>query len=255
MSGKTGNIVEGDIDQIVYDQFFSGKTGVFVDVGAARPDFLSISALFREKKWRVIAVEPNPDFFQLQKDAGVEAIQCACGAHDEDDVEFTLVLQDRQDYMGGVVSYESFSSLGIKKEFSDLKSNLNERKIRVKVRRLDTILAERSPPVTKIDVLSIDVEGWEMEVLNGLNLSLVQPRVIVLENLFRSQDYVDRVVDDGYVLWKRSYPNDVYITSRSPLLVRKVQTQISIISENFCSTVSRFYFVILNRFKKVIAGS
>jgi hypothetical protein len=40
--------VEGGIDRLVYDRFFAGVTGgVFVDVGAGRPDFLSMSALYR----------------------------------------------------------------------------------------------------------------------------------------------------------------------------------------------------------------
>ena len=54
---------EGDVDKLVRDTFFPGEEskGVFVDVGAARPDYLSVSASFRASGWRVIAVDPNFD--------------------------------------------------------------------------------------------------------------------------------------------------------------------------------------------------
>jgi FkbM family methyltransferase len=47
------------------------------------------------------------------------------------------------------------------------------RKIRVNVHRLDTILAEHAPEPEHIDVVSIDVEGWELEVLRGFRSSAI----------------------------------------------------------------------------------
>ncbi|MFT3916969.1 MAG: FkbM family methyltransferase [Anaeromyxobacteraceae bacterium] len=207
------NRAEGDVDRLVHEHFFAGRSyrGVFVDVGAARPDFLSVSALYRGLGWRVLALEPNPEFAELQRRAGSEVLQYACGARDEDDVEFTLVNQHGQAYEGGKVSYESFSSLGIKPEYAALKSDLDKRHIRVKLRRLDTVLRQHAPEVRDPDILSVDVEGWEMEVLDGLDLARNRPRVMVIENLFKSQAYVDRLARDGYVLWRRLEPNDVYV--------------------------------------------
>jgi hypothetical protein len=40
---------EGGLDVLVYEQFFAdAELGVFVDVGAARPDYISMSALHRQ---------------------------------------------------------------------------------------------------------------------------------------------------------------------------------------------------------------
>jgi FkbM family methyltransferase len=244
------NTVEGDIDEVIYERFFAGEKGVFVDVGAATPDFLSISAHYRELGWRVIAVEPNPEFCELQRRAGVESLQYACGDHDEDDVDFTLVNQHGQDYLGGKVSYESFSSLGIKKEYADLKSGLDERRIKVKMRRLDRLLRECTPPVEHIDILSIDVEGWEMEVLDGLDMSKLRPRVLIIENLFRSPRYVERLIGDGYVLWKRSYPNDVYVARSVPQFGLKALSSLAVARERLeVSAMAR-----LNRLRSRISG-
>ena len=42
------NRAEGDVDKYVLQKFFSAQnTGIFIDVGAANPNYLSISALYR----------------------------------------------------------------------------------------------------------------------------------------------------------------------------------------------------------------
>src|SRR6516162_9793126 len=60
---ESRNRAEGDVDIYVRQTFFHVQnSGVFVDVGAASPNFLCISALYRALGWTVIAVEPNPVF-------------------------------------------------------------------------------------------------------------------------------------------------------------------------------------------------
>jgi len=203
---------EGDLDRIIMRRIFRDRqTGVCVDVGAARPDFLSVSALYRSLGWHVIAVEPNPEFCELHRAAGHEIYQYACGDHDEDDVSFYVIDSHGHRYEGGEVSYESFSSLGIKEEYRNLKRNLDKREIKVSLRRLDTILELHAPDVNHIDLLSVDVEGWELEVLAGLNLEKYRPSVMVIENLFDDPKYKTYVERFGYVEWKRVRPNHVYL--------------------------------------------
>ncbi len=60
-------VAEGNVDLIVKAAFFPDvDDGLIVDVGAAHPNYLSISASFRKSGWRVIAIDPNPHFCQLQ---------------------------------------------------------------------------------------------------------------------------------------------------------------------------------------------
>ena len=109
------------------------------------------------------------------------------------------------------MSYESFSSLAIKDAYKSLKADLDVKKIRVNLRRLDTILATRTPPIDHIDVLSVDVEGWELEVLAGLDLEKYKPSVMVIENLFNDDKYRLHLRSKGYLLWDFLPPNDVYV--------------------------------------------
>jgi FkbM family methyltransferase len=142
---------------------------VFVDVGAARPDFLSMSALYRSLGWRVIAIEPNLVFCEAYRDAGFEVLEYACSDRDEDDVDFEVVDSHGTIYAGGPVSFESLSSLRIKDAYRTLHEEPDVRRIKVNVRRLDTLLAEHAPHVRQLDIVSVDVEGWELEVLDGLS--------------------------------------------------------------------------------------
>jgi len=206
------NRSEGDVDRKVMEKFFPGVTsGVFVDVGAANPDYLSISALYRKIGWNVLAIEPNPKFCEMYRQKGFTVFPYACGDHDEDDVEFCLVDSHGAAYENGQVSYESFSSLSIKDSYRALKPDLDISKIRVQLRRLDTILQTEAPELTHIDVLSVDTEGWELEVMRGLNLRKYQPRVVILENLLNSREYHTFMRQNGYYLWQALPPNDVYV--------------------------------------------
>jgi FkbM family methyltransferase len=204
---------EKNIDARVRNAFFPDYSyrGVFLEVGAAGPEFLSMSLHFRESGWRIIAIEPNPVFCELHHRKGFEVLQYACGNRDQDNVEFFIVNSSGAAYNGGKVSFESFSSLGVKSNYASLKENLEQEKITVKLRRLDTILALHAPDVKQIDIVSIDVEGWELEVVDGLTIEKHKPKVMIIENLFSSNEYLSYMKTKGYLLWRRAYPNDVYI--------------------------------------------
>jgi FkbM family methyltransferase len=202
---------EGSVDRLIADRFFAGQRGVVIEVGAARPDYLSVSEYFRSLGWRVIAVEPNPKFCELHRQKGFEVLQYACGERDEDDVDFTVVDSHGTNYQGGGVSFESFSSLGIKPSYSKLKSGLDQKVIKVRLRRLDTILREHAADIAGVDVLSVDVEGWELEVLRGLDFPRYRPKVMVIENLFSDKEYLAFAKAHGYALWRVAPPNDVYV--------------------------------------------
>ena len=210
---------ESDIDVYVKDTFFKNSTsGVLVEVGAAGPDFLSISQRYRKAGWKVIAVEPNPAFCEQHRKLGYEVLEYAASDVEGDDIDFFVVDSEGYAYGGGELTFESCSSLGIHEKFKEQGGeNLKTRTIPVKVRRLDTILATHAPEVEKIDLLVIDVEGWELHVLRGLNFERYRPTVIILENVFQDLAYEDAMIERGYERCKWLYPNEVYV-GRTPAL-------------------------------------
>jgi FkbM family methyltransferase len=208
---------EGNIDSIVWNEFFPNqRSGVMIEIGAARPDFLSIGAGFRSKGWRVISIEPNPDFAHKHRELGHEIYEYACSDVDADGVDFVVAEggSNLPDYHGGTVTAESFSSLGVRGKYKEMLTNMSNqfalRTIKVGVRRLDTILAGLQG-IEKIDVLAADVEGWELECLAGFSFGPLAPKVAIIENLFQDTGYRDFMRQRGYKLWRFSEPNDVYV--------------------------------------------
>ncbi|MFS8116300.1 FkbM family methyltransferase [Rhizobium jaguaris] len=208
--------VEGDVDLVVRDSFFADPDyrGIVVEVGGAKPDYLSISASFRRAGWQSLAIEPNPKFCELHRQQGSEVLELACGETDQDDVPF-FVVESSSTYLGENVTNESFSSLGIRGRFADLMGTVSATttEIKVQVRRLDTIFAERGIDQSAVDILCIDVEGWELEVLSGLSDQKIGPRILIIENLFGEDRYQTNIASRGYVLWKTIEPNEIYVRS------------------------------------------
>lgn len=126
---------------------------------------------------------------------------------------FFVVDSHGGNYQGGCVSYESFSSLSVKSEYAALTHKLDMKKIKVNMRCLDTILKQHTPDIGAVDVVSIDVEGWELEVLRGFSLQQYKPKVLIIENFFDSREYRDFMNREGYVRWRRISPNDIYVLS------------------------------------------
>jgi FkbM family methyltransferase len=209
---------EKNVDKVVQELLSDEnglQNGVLVEVGAAHPDYLSISSSFRHQGWKIVSIEPNPEFCKLHRDLGYTVHQYACSDTESDAQDFYVVDSKGTTYLDGSVSFESFSSLGIEGDYLDLhqtvKDKTNIKKIEVKVRKLDTILQEHEPDVERVDVIAVDVEGWELSVMRGFSTERYKPRVVILENLFLKKEYEDYMVGIGYKLWKRLEPNDIYL--------------------------------------------
>jgi FkbM family methyltransferase len=204
---------EHDVDLLVRDAFFPNEKGILVEVGAARPDYLSIGASFRNLGWKIISIEPNPEFCAAHRALGYNILEYACSDEDANGVDFYLVNSLGDRYLDGSVSFESFSSLGINEKYAAIhdSTKTSTHKIRVDVRKLDTLLSQYEPDVKEIDILAVDVEGWELKVMRGFNLQRYKPKVLIIENLFDDPEYVAFLRNRGYQLWRRINPNDVYV--------------------------------------------
>ena len=195
-------------DQFLRSKYFPdyGYKGTLVEVGGATPEFISVSRHFTLNGWRTVIVEPNPTFAKQHRDIGNEIYEYAASETDEDDVDFTVVH-----ITGGNVTDHAFSSLKIKESYQSISkgwvNKLNKTQIKVKQRRLDTIIKEAN--IEQIDILSVDTEGWELEVMKGL--SLLKPKVIMLENIFNENSYREYMTQRGYKFETRIGDSDIYL--------------------------------------------
>jgi len=210
---------------------------VFIDIGAARPEFLSMSALYRLKDWKVLAIEPNPAYQRHYAALGLEVLPYAVGDHEGDDVEFSVVNSHGTDYRGGNLSYESYSSLAIKDSYDTPANSLDISKISVRLRTLDSILQQHAPEVDQIDIISIDIEGWELEALSGLSFDRYRPKLLIVENLRYDAGYRRFMEGRGYLLWRCIPPNDIYV--KASLIDSTMERTVSGVQSALVTAVGR----------------
>lgn len=142
--------------------------GFFIEAGALDGFFESNTYyLERFQSWTGILIEPLPDMHARLKvnRPGARTFHCA------------LVGSDYKYNSVRIMSAHAISRVVLNRAEPGKLAPV----IEVPARTLSSIIDEVKPPV--IDLLSLDVEGLELEVLRGLNLSMHRPRYILLECL------------------------------------------------------------------------
>lgn len=142
------------------------KKGIYVDIGAHHPLYLSVTAALHFMGWRGISIDPlpgAPDMFRLLRP---DDVNLACAVGRSDGVGYINVTDDP------TLSYIS----------EDVGAASSERKIKVEMRRIDSILREHLPPGETIDVMNVDVEGGEDSVIDSNDWSAYRPYVLLLED-------------------------------------------------------------------------
>ena len=173
-----------DIDQKL-KKYLPHKKGFFIEAGA-NDGYLQSNTYYLEKKrrWKGILIEGIPELYKKCKKERSKSVvyNCALVSRDFPDptvtmhyahlmsvVDNSLKTQDEQ---------EKHLSTGI-----DIQNLEGSYSIEVPTKTLESILDD-TPNLPTIDFFSLDVEGYELNVLDGLNLSHYRPRYILVEARF-----------------------------------------------------------------------
>ena len=170
-------------EDVLLARCFEGKNdGFYVDVGAEDPVEGSITKHFYERGWKGINIEPVPFFFDRISSDRPRDINLNCVASDRDDQTLNLCVSEGT----------GLSTLDLERQEA-LKRNPERavQLIEVQSQTLNSILSTHA--TQHIDFLKIDVEGHELAVLRGLDLTTHHPRVIVIETTLPSMHPGGRV--------------------------------------------------------------
>lgn len=180
ISGWEGTKYFLSLSQHVDDYFFHSlfpDGGTIVEIGAYDGVHLSNSYSLEKKGWNVVNVEANPQTFELldRNRPNSRNVNCAVGSIDVDGIDFYIEPI-------GVLS-------GHKVDEEDIRKRYEARgieypgltKVRVECMSFKKLITDFR--LKSIEVLSIDVEGAEMDVLNGMNFSETEalPKLMVIE--------------------------------------------------------------------------
>lgn len=181
-------------DVLLWDYFRRKPEGFFVEVGANHPTWCSQTWLLESQGWQGILVEPLPEKAALLREERPRSrvFQAAMGAPDQRGrARFTVAAQDS---LSGLTTHPGVVA---------------DRFVEVEVRTLDDILAEAGNP--KLDFVSIDVEGSELQVLRGFSLERHQPALLMMEDHLQRMEVHRHLVRHRYRLVKRTGCNNWYV--------------------------------------------
>ncbi|MEW6578463.1 MAG: FkbM family methyltransferase [Chloroflexota bacterium] len=161
--------------------YLSYRGGFFVELGAN--DGLSQSNTYYFERWlgwRGILIEPVPELYRRAARARPKArvFNCACVPFDYPNPDIQIAFAGLMSVVKGSWAdpAQERKHVAIGRELERINGPLE---LRVPARTLTSILDECQ--ASRIDLLSLDVEGYEAEVLAGLDFERYQPRYMLIE--------------------------------------------------------------------------
>lgn len=205
--GQLAYAQEGE-DLILSRIFESQDDGFYVDVRAFHPTRYSNTYWAYRRGWRGLAIDAAPGFRwrYSQRRPGDLAVEVAVtetyGSHelhvfDEPALNTLKVERAEQLIAEGTSTGRAISVLGMP---------------------IADILTSFVPAGTRIDLMSIDIEGSEAVVLRGIDWEQFKPRVLVVEVLdtvlesLKDWSEHDYLVSQGFVPTAFLYHSVIYIT-------------------------------------------
>ena len=170
------------------------KKGFFVDIGAHHPFRFSNTYYFYKRGWTGINVDACPGTMKLFGFLRPRDIT----------IEFGVGAKE------GILTYYSFNEPALntfsEKEAQNKKSSKYKviNQIKIPVVTLKKILDENLPPGKKIDFMSIDVEGFDHEVVCSNDWLKYRPTIVAVELLNSSIEDV-RLHPTAAILFEQKY--------------------------------------------------
>jgi FkbM family methyltransferase len=161
-------------EDFLLNKIFNGKSnGFYVEIGCLDGIEFSNTYFFEKKGWKGLCVEAHKDFIEQLKKNRPQAkiVHCAVGEKDEDNVTFYA------NKIGSLSTLDKQEQSRWEKNYKEFFTGFEEQT--VKMQTLTTIFNEAGAP--KIDFVSLDIEGYEVKALSGLDLSKYKPRLFVIE--------------------------------------------------------------------------
>jgi len=201
---------EGE-DMILRRHFGQRKSGFYVDIGAHHPFRYSNTYMFYKKGWRGINIDATPGSMKpFERYRPYDTNLELAITREPETLEFFL-FDDH--------AYNTFSpdqadnavAAGAKLLSKQAMPGLP----------LGDVLAREVPPNTTIDIMSVDVEGMDLDVLKSNDWEQFRPHVLLVECLESDLSHIDRdpvyqfLTEQDYRLYAKTVNTWFFVCNRT----------------------------------------
>ncbi|WPU98346.1 FkbM family methyltransferase [Mucilaginibacter sp. cycad4] len=191
--------------------FRSKKNGVFVDIGANDGVTISNSYFFEKNLyWTGICFEPLIEAFnKLEKNrSSVNINGCAS---DRNHLDIFYNVHGYGEMLSGLKSkYDERHIERINKTIKEYGGHITETK--VQCFDVNDILEENG--IKKIDFVSIDTEGGELNILHAIDFDAFKIKAVVVENNYSTPDIFHFMSSKGYFRVAYLSTDEIYLHPR-----------------------------------------
>jgi len=207
------------VDTILEKIFINQPRGIYIDVGCQHPIKNSNTYLLYKKGWEGINVDLDKDNIELFKTSRSR------------DTNFNKALSNEIKEVDLYFYHKKSPINTIDKKTSQFQKAKVSAIKKIKTDTLNNIILNTKYRDRSIDLLSIDVEGHELEVLKGFDINKFLPKVIVVEYLDLNVSKLEiknlSMVD---ILNTEIYK---YLISKNYVLVNSIYSDLVFVNKNF----------------------
>lgn len=206
---RKGSFAQNGEDRAILEMFPAGTQGTYVDLGANHPYRISNTYLLYRKGWHGICVDPIPTLARLHRRYRPRDLFLNVGVGAEPgDFDF---------YEMSCGELSTFSA-DIARELVAAHRATIIHKHKVRTLPVEEIVASRFGDGV-FDVLSLDVEGLDMEIVRRTDWNKVRPKVVLCETSSFEHDWAADIrrlfAERGYRHEKHIGCNDIFVRSTS----------------------------------------
>jgi FkbM family methyltransferase len=199
---KRANFSQGIEEKILQNLFSDTHKGFYIDVGCHHPNRYSNTSLLYKQGWSGINIDANSTHLKLfkffrKRDYNIKALV----SKSEEKLDY-YYFDDSA--LNGCLS-KSRLDLLLSKNYKIIKTE------KILTRRLDNIITESKVNHNKIDLLDIDVEGYDFQVLQSINLDLYDVRVILIETGDQENNIIEYLLKFNYHMHSRVDRNCIFL--------------------------------------------
>jgi FkbM family methyltransferase len=205
-------------DLLIYDLLkeMSVQGASYLDIGANDPEFFSNSFLFYQEGYNGVLVEPNPALAdRLRAFRRKDTVLNAGIGIDAEVTEADFHIFAEENSGLGTFSAEQ-AKLMEERGLHGLKRPVVRVK-RIPLFNINAVIAEHFTECP--DLISIDVEGWDLQVLETFDFEKYSPAVFCVETLaydrnggtLRITEIYDLMHRNGYFLYKETEANAIFV--------------------------------------------